>query len=542
MPRSRYYLLFIGLICLSACNEHYDTSKVVFRYNQPFTVTSLDPAFARNQSNIWAVDHLYNTLIQLDDSLKPKPCLAKSWEIDKSGTLITLHLRTDVMFHDDACFEGKVGRKMVASDVIFSFNRILDPTVNSPGSWVFKGRVQEKNPFMRVDDSTVQIQLKAPFMPFIQILSMQYCSVVPHEAIEKYGADFRAHPVGTGPFSLVKWIEGQTMILTRNSHYFEIQGSTRLPYVDGVRIEFIGDKKSAFLELLQGKLDFVSGFDPGMSYELFTQQGRLRERYQDRINYFTTPYLNTEYLGFNLDLAAKDPYLSKKAFRQALNYGFDRIAMLQTIRRGIGTPALASFVPYGLPSFDTAAVHGYRYDPALAKQLLRSTGYLDLPFDRRPVLQLFTSKDYSDFGLFILRQWEALGIRASIELAEPATTREMMRNGTALFFRGSWMADYPEAENYLTVFYGKNDAPPIYTRFKNNTYDKLYDQALAEKNEQLRFKLYHEMEQIIVDEAPVIFLFYDAVSVFTSKSIYDYQPNALNVLKVKYIKKKRDLK
>lgn len=89
---------------------------------------------------------------------------------------------------------------------------------------------------------------------------------------------------------------------------------------------------------------------------------------------------------------------------------------------------------------------------------------------------------------------------------------------------------------------GKNGAPPNYTRFKNNTYDKLYDQALAEKSEQQRFKLYHEMEQIIVDEAPVIFLFYDAVSVFTSKSIYDYQPNALNVLKVKYIKKKKDLK
>lgn len=532
-----FLLSAMAFFCLS-CKQENDSNLTIFRYNQPSTLTSLDPAFARNQSNIWAVNHLYNTLVQLDDSLKLKPCIARSWEIHNGGKTLIFHLRTDVYFHQDSCFTSGRSRLATANDFVYSFNRILDSTVNSPGSWVFKDRVRDSLPFVAKDDSTLEINLKAPFMPFLQILTMQYCSVVSREAVEKYGLRFRSHPVGTGPFRLVRWIEGQVMILAKNEQYFESINGTRLPYVDGIRIEFIGDKKAAFLQLLEGKLDYVNDFDPTMAYELFDHNGNLKEKYKQKVKCYKSPYLNTEYLGINLEKAADVPMLSDKRFRQALNYGFDRKEMLQTIRRGVGRPAISSFVPFGLPSYDESLVPGYHYNPAKAKELLAQCGYSKLPPAQRPLLTLLTPKDYADYCLFIIRQWEVLGIRCKIDVAESATIREMVRNGNALFFRGSWLADYPDAENYLTVFYGKNEAPPNYTRFRNNDFDSLYETGLKEKDENKRLMLYQQMQRILINEAPVIFLFYDEVRAFTALNIENFRPNPLNILKAKYIRKK----
>ncbi|MBP8892719.1 MAG: ABC transporter substrate-binding protein, partial [Saprospiraceae bacterium] len=291
------------IICgISACSkDNSSIGKCVFRYNQPNSITSLDPAFARNQSNIWAIDHIYNTLVQLDDSLHLQPCLAKSWTIDDEGRKYQFILNTKIYFQDDPCFEGGKGRSINASDVVYSLNRIIDEKVASPGSWIFSDRIDSIQPFVAINDSAVEIRLKTPFMPFLQLMSMQYCSIVPHEAVEKYGKLFREHPVGTGPFQLKKWVEGQTMILDKNPNYFEKLDGQQLPFVDIVRISFIGDKKTAFLQLLEGNLDFMSGFDPSMANELLTRNGELRERYADKILCYKSPYLNTEYLGVNLE-------------------------------------------------------------------------------------------------------------------------------------------------------------------------------------------------------------------------------------------------
>ncbi len=534
-------IISFSLLIASCGNNSGNDNKCVFRYNQPNAVTSLDPAFARNQSNIWAIDHIYNTLIQLDDSLHVRPCIASSWTIDTTGTIYRFVIRKDVSFHDDKCFSGGKGRLLTADDVVFSLKRIIDTVVASPGSWIFNGRVDESAPFKAINDSTVEIRLNKPFMPFLQLLSMQYCCVVPKEAVEHYGKAFREHPVGTGPFQLVRWVEGQTMILKKNPFYFEYFDGKRLPFVDIVRISFIGDKKTAFLQLLEGNLDFMSGFDPSMASEIFASDGTLRSRYSDKIRCYQSPYLNTEYLGINLEWPEENPLLNKK-FRQALNYSIDRKGMLETIRRGIGTPAVSSFPPSGLPSYHPNDVKGYDFDLPKARQLLKESGYSDLPIEKRPVLSLYTAKEYSDYCLYIVKQWEQLGVRCKVELAESATVREMMRNGKVLFFRGSWLADYPDAENYLTVFYGKNPAPPNYTHFHNDRYDQLYQAALLCQDEKTRFELYHKMENILIEESPVIFLYYDAITNFTSKNIYDYQPNSLNLLKVKYIRKKCDLK
>ncbi|MEO7048519.1 MAG: ABC transporter substrate-binding protein, partial [Ferruginibacter sp.] len=221
----RIFILPLFLLFLYSCNSHTHPDKKIFHYNETSGIASLDPAFAKNQSIMWAIHQLYNTLIEVDDNMQLKPSLAKSWQFSNNNKTITFLLRNDVFFQDDAAFANGKGRQMNAQDVLYSFARIIDKNTASPGAWIFNNRVDRVQPFVAINDSVFQINLLQPFQPILGILSMQYCSIVPHEAVEKYGNDFRRHPVGTGPFAYVAWEEGQALILKKNNHYFEKDSS-----------------------------------------------------------------------------------------------------------------------------------------------------------------------------------------------------------------------------------------------------------------------------------------------------------------------------
>ncbi|HVZ96704.1 MAG TPA: ABC transporter substrate-binding protein, partial [Chitinophagaceae bacterium] len=173
-----------GLFFASSCKPHHH-DKNIFHYNEQSGIATLDPAFAKNQSIIWAVHQIYNTLVQTDDNLNLIPSLAKSWDISPDKLTYTFHLRDDVYFQDNDAFPGGKGRKMNAADVVYSFNRIMDKNVASSGAWIFNDRVDSLHPFTAIDDTTFQLKLVAPFHPILGILSMQYCSVIPHEAVEE---------------------------------------------------------------------------------------------------------------------------------------------------------------------------------------------------------------------------------------------------------------------------------------------------------------------------------------------------------------------
>ena len=242
-----------------------------------------------------------------------------------------------------------------------------------------------------------------------------------------------------------------------------------------------------------------------------------------------------EYLGFNMDFTNRktDP-LSIRKVRQALNYGFDRDLMLRTLRNSMGKPANSGFTPRGLPSFNENT-EGYGFDPEKARQLLAEAGF---PNGKGlPPVKLILNKDYLDLCTFMSRQWEELGIKVNLDVMESATMREMMTKGTATFFRASWIADYPDAESFFNVFYSKNPSPPNYTRFKNVEFDRLYEQALGENDDAKRYAIYNAMDKILVEESPVIFLFYDESSRFALKNIQYMSRNALNMMPLKWVKK-----
>ncbi len=466
-----------------------------------------------------------------------KPSVAKSWEFSDDDLLITFHLRDDVYFHDDGVFKNGKGRKLIAADVAFSLNRILDKNSASPGSWIFNNRVDTLNPFKALDDSTFELRLLKPFQPILGILSMQYCSIVPKEAIDKYGNDFRRHPVGTGPFRFVAWEEGQALVLARNPHYFEKDsGGYPLPYLDGIKVSFYDSKASEFLEFRQKRLDFINDIDASFKDEVLTKTGNLKKQWEGVLQLNKHAYLNIEYLGILSDTTnkyAKTSPLRSLKLRQAINYAIDRKKMMLYLRNSIGTAAESGFVPSGLPSFDAQLVKGYAYDPAKAKSLLAEV-YAN---NEIPVIKLLTIPQYANLGSYVANELKQVGINVQVEAIQKSLLLEQTSKSQAAFFRGSWIADYPDAENYLSVFYSKNPAPPNYTRYKNIAYDNLYEKALAEENDSVRYMIYREMDKMIIHDAPVVPLWYDMVIHLVHTNITGFQPNSLNMLELRHVNK-----
>ncbi len=543
MQKFIYSIFFFLLI--SSCNsiDSNNETKQVFRYNESAGISSLDPAFAKDQSNIWACNQLFNGLVQLDEQLKVQPCIAAKWLISEDGRTYTFTLHQNVYFHKCEIFADS-NRRVIAKDFVYSFNRITDEKNASPGAWIFNYIKKDKGEFAfkALNDSVLEITLNQSFPPFLGLLSMQYCSVVPHEAIEVYGKDFRKNPVGTGPFQLKLWKEGVKLVLLKNENYFEFDGPKRLPYLDAIAITFIIDKQSVFLEFIKGSIDFMSGIDASYKDELLTVNGQLNPKFKNKFQLISQPYLNTEYLAFLMDTTQqvlKNNPVKYKAVRQAINYGFDRVKMMRYLRNNIGSPALNGFIPKGLQGFDTTKVKGYDYQPDKSRKLLAEAGFPN--GDGLGEITLSTTASYLDVCKYIQNQLAEIGLKIKIDVNPPATLREMIAKSKVYFFRGSWIADYPDAENYLSLFYSPNFSPagPNYTHFKNKTFDLLYNKAQNEVNDSIRYNYYHQMDQIIMNEAPVVVLYYDQVLRFIQNDIHGLGSNPMNLLTLKRVKKDR---
>nr|WP_233357697.1 ABC transporter substrate-binding protein [Haloflavibacter putidus] len=525
-------LLILGiLLILSSCQETTNANKdhLVFRYNEHANITSLDPAFAKDQRNIWPCNQLYNSLVQLDDSLNIQPDIAKSWQISNDAKVYIFTLRKDVSFHKHQIFGKDSTRQVRAKDVVFSLNRLTDKNLASPGSWVMQNVKEISAP----SDSIVKIELKNAFPGFLGLLSMQYCSVVPTEMKD---LDFRKNPIGTGPFKFKRWEANEKLVFRKNNLYFEKDSTgQQLPYLEAVAITFLPDKQSEFLQFAQGNIDFLSGLDPSYKDELLGINGKLNKKYNARIDMLSASYLNTEYLGIYLD--KKTSPTASKNIRQAINYGFDRKKMIEYMRNGIGTPATHGFIPKGLPGFSTKQY--YTYKPKKAKQLI--TEYIQKTGNANPQITISTNSSYLDLVEYMQRELQNIGLSVNIDVMPPSTLRQQRSAGKLELFRASWIADYPDAQNYLSLFYSKNFAPngPNYTHFKNAVFDSLYEKSLEIASAKERQKYYKKMDSIVMTEAAVVPLYYDQVIRFKQKNIKNLGINPINLLDLKHVWKEK---
>ncbi|MBT8394520.1 MAG: ABC transporter substrate-binding protein, partial [Bacteroidia bacterium] len=436
----------------------------------------------------------------------------------------------DVYFHKHSLFGKDSTRLVVAEDFHYSLNRLRDENVAAPGSWV----LNKVDDFYAINDTVFQIKLKQPFPAFIGLLSMKYCSVVPKEIVEHYGSEFRSNPVGTGPFKFKRWEENIKLIFRRNNLYFEKDSKGKiLPYLEAVAITFLPDKQSEFLQFAQGNIDFLNSLDASYKDELLTGDGRLREKYAQTVNMIRGPYLNSEYLGFYLD--SSTPEIQSELIRKAINYGFDRNKMMIYLRNGIGNPAYGGFIPIGLQGHDESV--GFSYQPEKAKQLVEQ--FKQESGISKPEITLATTSNYLSFCEFIQQELEKAGLIINLDVMPEASLRSARSNGKVDMFRSSWIADYLDAENYLSIFYSKNFAPngSNYFHFKDTLFDSLYDKAFTIADIQQRKKLYTTMDSIAMQRAIMVPLYYDEVVRFTRKEIEGLGINPINLLDLKRVRK-----
>ncbi|MFT6814173.1 MAG: oligopeptide transport system substrate-binding protein [Sphingobacteriales bacterium] len=520
--------LFSLLLLISGCSgNNSDRQKKILNINFYSPLTSLDPAYASNQNNIWIVNQLFDGLVRFDSSLTITPSIAKTWESSDDLTTYTFVLRNDVFFHKHVVFGEQKTRKVTAYDFEYSLNRIRDPKTASPGAWIFNDKTNDSS-FKALNDTVFKITLTKPFPPFLSLLAMQYCSVVPHELIKKYGKDFRENPIGTGPFVFNLWKENERLILWKNNNYF----IPHLALLDAVTVQFIYDKQSEFLEFLKGKIHLINNIDGTYKDDLITKNGKLKPKYASQANLITKAQLNTEYLGILVD---KDSPISQNSIlkdlriRKAINYGINKKKMMLYLRNNIGTPSEKGIIPIGLRSHASSKI-GYTYDFKRAQDLIADVKSDGLNLSEEIIL--LTTPTYKDLTEFIAKELNSLGLNVKIEVSPGSALRQKVAKSQALFFRASWIADYPDGENYLSLFYSKNFAPigPNYTHYQNNEFDDLYERSLKTKSLEKRNSMYQKMDSLLMSEAPIVPLYYDQIVLLVKPEILNLKANPLNLL------------
>ncbi|MCT4665826.1 MAG: ABC transporter substrate-binding protein [Flavobacteriales bacterium] len=525
---SKLMILLVLLLVLSCQNSGEQKDKMIFRYNEVSNILTLDPAFAKNQAHIWVCNMLYSNLVELDDSLRVVPSVAKKWEIDSSGLYYTFYLREDVQFYHPEI--GKI--ELEAEDFEFSIKRLMDKKTAAPGKWITK----DIESVVALAKNELQIKLKSPNSVFLSLMTMKYAAAISKQHYKKVGETYWEKPLGSGPFHYQLWEDKVKMVLRKNPIYFEKdkQGNS-LPYLDAVSISFIPDKLTAFLEFIKGNIDFISGIDASYKDEILDKDGELQEKYRKKIRLQKNSYLNTEYLGILVDSNAVYPY-NNRAFRKALNFAFDRRLMMKFIRNDIGYPAENGFIPKGLLGFSDEKVFFYNKDSV--EHFLSQAEYAK---KGSPVIEIHTNNSYLDLCEYIQNSWGNHGIRTEIKVHPPSTLRQKISKQQAPIFRASWIADYPDAENYLSLFFSENWAPngPNYTHFYNKKFDYIYKKLVKTSNTLKKIDNYRESQAVVLEHAPLIPLYYDEVYLFTNRNTKGLSINPMNNTSLKLVIKSR---
>jgi peptide/nickel transport system substrate-binding protein len=537
-------VLLFTVLGLGGCkNVDKKSPQQIFHYNEDVSVTTLDPAFVRSQSENWIVSQIFNGLIDLDAQLQPVPALAKSWEISTDLLTYTFHLRSDVNF----CFVDKQGkvttRKMVASDVAYSLSRIADPATSSPGAWIFVGKIdsQLNRVFIAPNDSTFVLKLVSPAASLLGLLSTNFGYVVPKEYARLDKSYLARNPVGTGPFYVRRWEDEIKLVMRKNPHYHEkdTQG-VPLPYLDAINVTFVKNKQTAFMQFAAGSYDFFNGLEGSFKDELLTDQAMLKPKYAQKMKAIITPFLNTEYVGCYLgEYPGKTNWLKDVHLRRALFYAVDKQKLVRFFRNGLGDAGDWGVVPPILNVHEKEAITeaNAAWQKALAEY--QQSGYAKQT--NKPEIVLSTTADYLDMMVYLQETWGRLGVKIKVDIQTGGMLRQLRNEGKLMLFRGSWIADYPDAENFLACYYAPYLSPmgPNYTHFEDAQFDTLYRLIEAGESGQkasLRKQYIQQANQILIDQAPVIPLYYDKSIRLIQPWVQGLENDAANRLVLKRVK------
>jgi len=561
------FLLILALCtsCSDEKNQNHEGSAAkggvylggIMRLNEIEAFKSLNPISVIEISGFHIGTQLFEGLVKFDQKdLSILPAISARWESNENQTEWTFHIRQGVKFHNDACFKDGKGRTVTANDIKFCFDKLCtsDP-INTQFGITFKDRVVGANEAVEsskagknigvsgvkvTNDSTLVIVLKDPFAGFLNILATAGCWIYPKEALDKYALDLRIHPVGTGPFYLETLKEGQVLIMKKNPEYYGVdKDGNKLPYLDGLKYTFISEKKSEILEFKSGNLDMVYRLPVEIFHEIMGDLEHAKERKTD-FQILSSPSFNTHFLGFN----CSNSVFSKKEVRLAFNYAIDRHKIADFTIQGEGNYADYGMVPYDEAfendGYNYKGLKGYTLDVAKAKELLKKGGYPDGKGFPKITLQINSGgADRNILVAEVIQKMlkENLNIDIEINVVPLSEHIGQVASGKSDFFRLGWVADYPDPETFLTLFYGKHvPANPSensfinYFRFKNARFDSLFSASFTVSDIKKRYALLSQAEQIVLDEAPFMPIFYDENFRLEQLNVSNFPENLMNYM------------
>jgi peptide/nickel transport system substrate-binding protein len=537
------------------------------RFNETDKFQTLFPTQLTDAISSHVASQIYEGLVKFDPrTLHIIPSIASSWEIDPSGTLYTFHLRNDVRFQDDACFPDGKGRTVTADDVKYSFELLCRKNVNNNNFITsFKGRVVGADVFYNageeakagslegvkvVNPQTVQIRLEKPGISFLSILANPSASVLPHEAVEKYGTQMH---IGTGPF-MVANIANDTsaVVLVRNPNYYGKDSlGNQLPFLDSIKISYIDNKTSELDLFQQGRLDFVWGLS-AEAVKTFVPQ--VISDFEQKPPKFLLDH-SSEFVTQLYEFNTTRPPFNDVRVRKAFSYAIDRNRIVdEVLAREAYGPGINGICPPALPGYKASDIKGYEIvkesedstrmqkeaERAMAKKLLAEAGYGPgkKPFpDVKLVINSGGSRNTLVAEEIQNQLRDVLGV--NLEIANVSFQQKLSdeRYARADIFRSAWVADYPSAESFLSLFYGADvpdsiSAPsyPNTSRYRNPEFDKLYDEARSAKTQDEANKLFFQAEQVMMNDAPAIILWYDENYRLTQYRVKNFYTNPMRYL------------
>ena len=491
-------------------------------------------------------------------------------EVSKNGKVYTFTLRDDLYFRNDPCFEGKgkAARKVTSHDVVFSFLRIADGRVYSPVFWMFRGKIVGINSFRYetgdlpdgdmslydkgikglkvIDDHKFQIILTSPDPRFLYALAIPYASIVSRKAVKFYGSNFAQNPVGSGPFYLKKWIRDYQMVLERNPEYRKeyykdaetpADRTRPLPLADKIVFSMIKQPVAGWLLFLQGGLDMSSVSKDNFQSVVGTG-GDISPALSARgIQLQRVPEFEIRYVGFNFT----DPLLSNNLkLRQAISLAYNVDDLVMHFNRQI-VPVHGP-VPPGVAGYDPDFKNPWsRFNVRKAKKLLAEAGYpngidpktgeqLKLTFDLPG-----TSSAHRQLAEMMIRDMARIGIEISPSLNNRPRFYQKLRKGDFQLFRLSWIGDYPDAENFLQLFYGPNAGSCNRVMYQDKKFDKMYKKIIPMADSPKRTKRYEQMAKYITERCPWIFESCPVSYRLLHKWVENYRPHDFAFGRWKYL-------
>lgn len=525
----------------------------VFKINEVEDFDNLYPLNITDAVSYRIANQVYEGLVELSqDSLKVQPALAKEWEAKDSSKRFIFHIRKGVKFHKDECFSNPKERKLTAEDVKYCFDQLCTSSSSNQLFWLFKNKVKGANKYFKstekgnpleggvpgikvLDKHTLEVELNYSYPGFLKILAHAGCLIYPKEAKEHYKDKFRVNPVGTGPFQKRHIEEGVSVVLNRNEEYWDIdEYGNKLPYLDGLKIGFIKEKTNELTAFHNDELDMVYRL-PVESISEVTgelEEAKNQEEKELPFRLQSTPSMAVQYYGFQ----HKSDLFSNKNLRKAFNYAIDREKITKFTLEGGGIPARHGIVPPSFSNYATKKIDGYSVDADKAKKYLEKAGYKD--GSELPTIELYLNSG----GETNIKVAEAiqnmlkknLGVDMSLNEMPMSQLLEKMENGEAALFRTGWIADYPDPENFLNLFYGKHVPESMderssinKTRYQSATFDSLFQKGLREVDPKKRMEYFRKADQQAMKDAAVIPLFYDETMRLIKTDVKNFPMNPM---------------